>query len=839
MKKYLKVLISLCLFGVALYVLAHTLKGFHWHDAAAFLTALPASHIGMALLATLLSYVLLSGYDALSLRYIGKRIAWPHILVTSFVAYAFSMNMGFALFTGGAVRYRLYSAWGLNTVDIAKISAFCAVTLFLGVSLIGGGGLIALPDNVLTAAGFTGDGLQWLGGGLLLLAGFYLALQGWWKRPLVVWGESFRPPGIKLAAAQALLSIADWSVAALVLMLLLPDGLSHWPLLLAAFALAQIIGLVSHVPGGVGIFESVMLLVLTPFMPVGAIVGALLAYRLIYYLLPFVIALVGLAGYELYRQYMHKVEVRRQVSVALQAFVPLYLATAVFVSGLILLVSGALPAEQGRMDILRDLLPLPVVELSHMAGSAIGAILLILGRGIQRRYNGAYWLSLILLAAGAIVSVTKGVDYEEACFLSLTFLMLLPCRAYFYRHSSLLSLSFTPGWLAAVSTIFIGSLWLGLFAYRHVDYADTLWWKFAFHADAPRFLRASVAAALMIILFALVRLMRPVMSKPGLSPQADWQSIDAIVAQSPDSGANLAYTGDKQFLFSPQRDAFIMFARQGRSCIAMGDPVGNTRAFPELVSAYIDMCDRYDLWPVFYQVGKQWLDLYVQTGLTLLKLGEEAGIELATFSLKGAENARLRQMLNKGVRHGLSFSILPASEIDTLLPDLGKISREWMAEKGGDEKGFSLGRFDADYLRHFPVAVVRMEGRIVAFANLWPANGEEFSIDLMRQTGDCPNGTMDYLFVQLLTWGQAQGFAWFNMGMAPLSGTEASAKWSQWAKLSDIAYEHGNFLYNFKGLRQYKEKFRPHWRARFLVAPGGLTLPRVVIDLARLINMEA
>ncbi|MDQ6960783.1 MAG: phosphatidylglycerol lysyltransferase domain-containing protein, partial [Mariprofundaceae bacterium] len=329
------------------------------------------------------------------------------------------------------------------------------------------------------------------------------------------------------------------------------------------------------------------------------------------------------------------------------------------------------------------------------------------------------------------------------------------------------------------------------------------------------------------------------MPKPGVPSREDWQVVAAIVAQSPDSSANLAYTGDKQFLFSPQRDAFVMLAKQGRSCIVMGDPIGNERAFPELVSAYIDMCDRYDLWPAFYQVGKGWLDLYVQAGLTLLKLGEEARIPLGTFALDGPQNAKFRYMLRKGERQGLSFSIVAVSDTSAQMHDMESVSGEWLEAKGGQEKGFSLGRFDPVYLQHFPIAIVKMDGRIVAFANLWPGSGEEFSIDLMRQMRDCPNGTMDYLFVQLMTWGRAQGFAWFNMGMAPLSGTDASAKWSQWAKLSDIAYEHGNYFYNFKGLRQYKEKFDPLWEPRFLAVPGGMTLPRVVIDLARLINIEA
>ncbi|MCK9193440.1 MAG: phosphatidylglycerol lysyltransferase domain-containing protein, partial [Nevskia sp.] len=150
--------------------------------------------------------------------------------------------------------------------------------------------------------------------------------------------------------------------------------------------------------------------------------------------------------------------------------------------------------------------------------------------------------------------------------------------------------------------------------------------------------------------------------------------------------------------------------------------------------------------------------------------------------------------------------------------------------------GFSVGRFDADYLRRFSCACVLRDGKIVAFANLWLSRTrDELSIDLMRYTAHAPKGVMDYLFIELMLWGKQEGYRWFNLGMAPLSGLEKHPLAPFWHKLGRLLHHYGKSFYNFEGLRRYKEKFAPEWRPRYLASPGGLTLPRVILDAAALI----
>jgi phosphatidylglycerol lysyltransferase len=188
----------------------------------------------------------------------------------------------------------------------------------------------------------------------------------------------------------------------------------------------------------------------------------------------------------------------------------------------------------------------------------------------------------------------------------------------------------------------------------------------------------------------------------------------------------------------------------------------------------------------------------------------------------------------------LSFEIIPAEAVPPLLPELRRVSDQWLEGKNTREKRFSLGFFSESYLSNGPVAVVRATSgpsRVVALANLWQgAELEEISIDLMRHAADAPAGVMDYLFLKLMIWGRDAGYEWFNIGMAPFSGLESRSIAPLWNKLGAMLFRHGEHFYNFQGLRQYKEKFDPVWRPRYLAYPGGLVLPVILTNVATLIS---
>jgi phosphatidylglycerol lysyltransferase len=251
---------------------------------------------------------------------------------------------------------------------------------------------------------------------------------------------------------------------------------------------------------------------------------------------------------------------------------------------------------------------------------------------------------------------------------------------------------------------------------------------------------------------------------------------------------------------------------------------------------YRDLCDRFDGWCVFFEVRPQWCELYADLGLGLTPLGEEARVDLATFTLDSPAHRDLRQARAKLLRRGLRFEIVPRAAVAPIMPALQRISQAWLGRKATREKRFSTAPFDPAYLERFPAAIVRNGATVLAFANLWLGAGrEELSVDLMRHLPEAPNGTMDFLFSELLLWGRAEGFRWFNFGMAPLAGLQQQSGAPLWTRIGTALYRHGEHFYNFEGLRRYKAKFDPVWTPLYLASPGGVALPTILLDVAALI----
>jgi phosphatidylglycerol lysyltransferase len=170
------------------------------------------------------------------------------------------------------------------------------------------------------------------------------------------------------------------------------------------------------------------------------------------------------------------------------------------------------------------------------------------------------------------------------------------------------------------------------------------------------------------------------------------------------------------------------------------------------------------------------------------------------------------------------------------MAELKAVSNAWLSEKNTGEKRFSLGFFDERYLSNFNIAVVRRGGAIVAFANLWRGGQNELSVDLMRYNEAAPKGVIDFMLIECMLWGKAQGIQWFNLGMAPLSGLEEHALAPAWHKIGRMVTRYGEMFYSFEGLRKFKEKFDPVWRPRYLAAPDGIATAGALLDVTALIS---
>jgi phosphatidylglycerol lysyltransferase len=827
--------------GVALLVLVafwlhHLLGKYHWRDILERVQAISNTKLLRAAFFTFAGYSCLTLYDALAVRFAGARVPYPRVALISFMGYAIGHNVGFNSISGGAVRYRAYTALGLSPGQIATIIAFGTLTFFLGASVL-------LGVSLLSNAGMSGSVLHvhaWLAlvaGGLLLAGvGAYLWLVCTRHAPLKFRKIVIPVPKARVAFAQIGISCVDMLCATSVLYVLLPrEAAIGFFAFAGVYLLALAAGAVSNVPGGIGVFEFVLLL-LMPTVPEDRLLGALIAYRAIYYFAPFAIALVLLGAHEVWIHRAPVVRLGRVVRAFLIAVTPQAIAIAVFLAGAVLLFSGATPGLGDRLTLLRNVVPLFVLELSHLLGSVVGVGLLIIAHGLYRRLHTAWWITIWLLCAGILLSLLKGFDYEEATVLALVVIMLASARSRFRRRASLIEQHYSSAWIAAFFLVLLMAGWLVLFAYRHLPYDNELWWQFAFHASAPRSLRASLLAVMIGAAYGLWRVLRPAPPRFSAPKKEDLECVAALIEKGESTTANLALLGDKNLLFNNDRTACIMFQASGSSWVAMGDPIGPTVLGEELAWEFLEECDGMAVSPVFYQVTPERLPLYVDLGLTLSKLGEEARVPLESFSLEGAARADLRQAQRRASRDGATFEIVGRGAVAAILPELRAVSDAWLAAKNTAEKRFSLGFFDERYLSHFDVGVVRHQGAVVAFANLWRGGSTEMSVDLMRYNEAAPKGVIDYMLIECMLWGKAQGTRWFNLGMAPLSGLEEHALAPTWHKLGRIVQRYGETFYNFEGLRKFKEKFDPVWRPRYLAAPDGLAMAGALLDVTALIS---
>jgi phosphatidylglycerol lysyltransferase len=316
----------------------------------------------------------------------------------------------------------------------------------------------------------------------------------------------------------------------------------------------------------------------------------------------------------------------------------------------------------------------------------------------------------------------------------------------------------------------------------------------------------------------------------------DLLAVSAIIERQPWTFPSLAFLRDKAVLFDDERQAFVMYGVQGRTWVALGDPVGPADRRPDLIRRFLEKCHDFDSVPVFYEVRQEELHRYADFGLKFIKIGEEARVDLETFTLAGGHWSKQRQRLHRLERCGVTFRVIPREETAAMTDRLRTVSDEWLAAKAGGEKGFSLGSFSPDYLSHFDIAVMERDGEIIAFANLWAGSRRlELATDLIRFTRTAPPETMEGLLVHVMAWGKTQGYRWFSLGVAPLSGLERSPVAPFWGRVGSFLYAHGEPFYPFRGLRAFKQKFRPQWKPRYLIYPGGLGLLRIVVDVSALI----
>ena len=499
------------------------------------------------------------------------------------------------------------------------------------------------------------------------------------------------------------------------------------------------------------------------------------------------------------------------------------LAVATCGSGLVNLVSLAEPHVPQRIALLRSIFPLEFLQIARLLTFVIGVALVVASIHIFKRKRRALQVVAALSVLSIVFHLTKGIDYEEASCSVLLLGLLFVSRGDFQVRSS------APDWRGAA--VVFGGVVTAVLGYR----LGQALWLHSPHATmhlagTAQFSMAATAA------YATMSSFRPARHRQRTAPHqlAHAKRLTDIYGRS-----NLDFFKlwpQKSIFVGEARESFLAYDVAAGAAVILGDPVGRDDEIRSLVRAFGSLCHRNDWSMVLYQTLPRYLPIYEQLGLKRMKIGDDAIVDLRTFSLEGAARKSLRTGLKKIEASGVRYEHHDAPIGDSLIDELQSISDEWLQLPGRRERYFALGHFDRDYVRGTPVALARdADGRAIAFVNtLVSDRRREATGDLMRRRTAAPNGVMDYLFLHTFLLYQQRGIERFSLGMAPMSGFTASESASPEERAVHAFFQHLGFLFSYRGLKAYKAKFATSWEPRYVVFRHVLDLPRMGVALLRL-----
>ncbi|MCC3371749.1 bifunctional lysylphosphatidylglycerol flippase/synthetase MprF [Cohnella sp. REN36] len=858
-KRYLKFVLPLLILAFLYSQTQAFLRGIKPSVALHIMGRIHLSGHLQLLAVSLAAVAVMIGYDLLLLRWNGARLPLRAVGKISWISNSLNNALGFAGFTGAGLRLMLYRKRGVAGPGLLGSLLYLSLSVLTGLSVL----CLLLLGGAVRDHGLLRDH-PWL---LIAVVGVaaYLPIFALLKvlTPLRRWlgveagnGGRFSPAFAAIGA-----SFVEWGAAALTFWFVTRTLHLHLGLqdAMGIYAMAAVAGIVSFVPGGLGSFDVVALLGLYGFgVPPERALAVVLVFRTFYYFIPLSIGLAlatteWLPGKEARNAapgQMLKPAVRRwqaiwnwpsQVAI-LRDFGGWALAALVFLSGALLLMSAATPGQWHRMHLLEQYITPLTMKGSHQLTVLIGLLMLVLSEGIRLQVKRAYYATLVLLTAGAVFSILKGFDYEEALFLAFVFILLWVSKDRFRREEVVFSVRKVAVWGAVTLVVTILYLSVGRLANEPPErWIPTKVYTRYMLRDQDFLHEAALALAMTWLLLSVRWLLRPRLPASPLPDSRAFARLQEFLkTHNGNFLTHLLFLGDKSFLWTSDGKAMLAYGRTRHTLVALGDPIGEASAIREAVRTFREYADRHASTAVFYQIKAEHLPMYHEFGYRFFKLGEEAVVPLAKFGLTGRSKADLRAACNRFEREGYRFEMVEPPFPPLFLVELREVSDEWLA--GRAEKGFSLGAFRESYLELAPVAVLKDgEGRIAAFASLMPVydGGRSVSVDLMRYRKGLHGGVMDVLFVHLLQWAKAAGYERFNLGMAPLASVGESEYSYRGERIARLIFLKGDHFYSFQGLRRFKEKFDPDWEPRYLAYPKNALLAKTIYGVTRIVSRNA
>jgi phosphatidylglycerol lysyltransferase len=793
-------------------------------------------NVGLLLLIIAITFVAVLPmllYDVVLIRILKLKVSLRILLEQSFIANSFSNLIGFGGIIGAMLRTYFFHKLEQDKRKLLGVIASVSLFYLTGISVLSW--LVTIKYRNFPLFVDT----QWLYFAVLGV-GLYLPLF------IIIHmiksrkgSQSLLSPSITLKLI--LVSIFEWlSVFFAIVILCRILGIEITiERLFPVYIVAACAGIISMIPGGLGSFDLVFIWGMQELLvPEEKVLVLLLFYRIGYYFLPFLLSLVFFVKlyWEKWNQTWNDLP-----KAIVQGFSHVLLTMLVFLSGLILLLSASVPGITSRLKVAQELLAFPIINISHQLSVAAGFLLLGLSRGIEYSVKRAYELTMFALILAALFSIFKGIDYEEAIFLIVVALLLRMSKGQFYRESYVLTWGKTGFDITLILMITTMYLLIGyanlpiskieiptrLLPYVIIDYRDL-------------FMSAVIGLviALLILLFGyLISLPKKWTLERSIGRE---EEINAHFSKYQGKVlSHLIFLHDKFIFWNSKKNVLISYQLYADKLVILGDPIGEKDELSNAIEEFQEVADLHGYTPVFYQVSDDILPYLHGHGFAFFKLGEEAFVDLKSFSLSGNKMKGLRALRNKFARANYSFEVIDPPFTEGLMEELSGISNEWLL--GRTEKGFSLGFFDEDYLKKAPIAIVKDEKKqILGFMSIMYVydDYQTISVDLMRFRPEVSSGTVDYLFLCLFDWAKEQGYSRFNMGMAPLANVGLSRFSFLSEKIAAQIFLNGHFIYHFQGLRKFKQKYTDNWEPKYLAYRRKSSLPLIMAQITLLISKK-
>lgn len=535
---------------------------------------------------------------------------------------------------------------------------------------------------------------------------------------------------------------------------------------------------------------------------------------------------------------------------------PVFLLT--LASGLFNLFVLVWPRFHGRAAHFLEYSPFEFHHLSRFLTMILGFALSVSSIQVLRRKQRAFHLVVILSASSFVVHLIRGRDYEHS-LLSLVVLVLL-----FLGRRAFTVGSGKPEWRSEGPGMALGALLAMAYGVAGFWLLDRREFGINFTiADSVRrtlqvlslvadpgisahtrharwFLDSLHLMTWTFLGYSALALFRPVIYRLRTHPLELARAREIVERHGRSALDYFKFWPDKSIFFSRSLESFVAYRVAGGYALALGDPVGPDEEAETIVREFLRFCRNNDWGVGFHQTPPDLLPVYEACGLKKLKIGDDAIVDLTTFSLDGRERKSLRHTVHQLEKSGLRTRLVepPVPEADLIRAH--EVSDAWLRVGGRRERGFTLGWFTVDYVRRTPLFFLEeADGTLVAFANIIPSYAPgESTIDLMRHRPDAPNGAMDYLFLALFMHMRERGHTTFNLGMAPMAGFRDTEESTAEARAVHQFFGHLNFLFRYRGLHAYKAKFANSWEPRYAVFQSALELPRLGLALTRVSSIE-